>query len=114
MEVIKTFISKWGILIILFLNIIVFFNTCGNKGRVEKLEKKITNLQQAIISSDSLDRAISSIDREISILETAREVVYTNNAIIRTITRPDDVMNTYSQKIKELQLKKEKLNAARK
>jgi hypothetical protein len=47
-------------------------------------------------------------------LETAREVVYTNNAIVRTVARPDDVMNNYSQKIKALQLKKEKLNANRK
>ena len=38
-----------------------------------------------------------------------QEIVYTNNAIVRTTARPDDVMNEYSKKINELQKKLDKL-----
>jgi ribosomal protein S3 len=42
---------------------------------------------------------------KINALEIAREVVYTNNAIVRTTERPDDVINKYNNQIKELQEK---------
>lgn len=93
---------------------LIKFNTCNTQNHVEKLEKKITSLEQNINYNDSLDREINAIEREIATLETAREVVYTNNAIVRTATRPDDAMNSYTEKIKELQNKREKLNATRK
>ena len=114
MEAIQSFLSKWGTMITLFLIITITFSTCGVKSHVERLEKKITSLEKYIATTDSLDREIYSVEREITMLETAREVVYTNNAIILTLVRPDDVMNEYSNKIKILQEKKDKLNAARK
>jgi PBP1b-binding outer membrane lipoprotein LpoB len=114
MEKIHNFINKWGLTISLVLIIAIFFNGCSVKSHTERLERKITSLEKQINYNDSLNREINSIEREISMLETAREVVYTNNAIVRTVARPDDVMNNYSQKIKALQLKKEKLNANRK
>lgn len=93
---------------------LIKINTCNTQNHVEKLEKKVTSLEQNINHNDSLDREINAIEREIATLETAREVVYTNNAIVRTTTRPDDVMNSYTEKIKELQNKRKKLNATRK
>jgi hypothetical protein len=41
--------------------------------------------------------------------QTAREVVYTNNAIVRQVTRPDDIMNQYTTKVEELRKKLDKL-----
>lgn len=43
-------------------------------------------------------------------LETARRVVYDQNTIVRTTKRPDDVMNEYDAKIKELRKKLNALN----
>ena len=114
MEKIQLFLNKWGLLIIILLLVLVKFNTCNTENHVERLEKKITSLEKHIATNDSLDREINFIERKISILETAKEVVYTNNAIIRTVKRPDDVMNDYSEKIKILQEKRDKLNATRK
>ena len=64
--------------------------------------------------NDSINREIQAIEREISNLEIAREVVYTNNAIVRTTERPDDVMNNYNKKIKDLTEKLNKIKNVRK
>jgi len=105
MNVITEFSNKWGTFILLILGLMIFMNTCGVKGKVERLDKKIQSMESTISYKDSINREINSIEREISNLEIAREVVYTNNAIVRTIERPDDVMNRYSAKIKELTIK---------
>lgn len=115
MNTVLTFLNKWGLAIITMICITIFFNTCGVKGNQEQLEKKVKSLEQTIAYQDSINKEINSIEREISMYETAREVVYTNNAIVRNkIERPDDIMNEYGQKIKALQIKRDKLNAARK
>ncbi len=114
MNNILAFLNKWGVSIIIFICLITFFNTCGVKGNQEQLERKVKSLEQTIAFNDSINREINSVEREILMYETAREIVYTNNAIVRTTERPDDVMNQYGNKIKSLQTKREKLNAARK
>ncbi len=114
MSNILTFLNKWGLIITILFCIAIFFNTCGVKGNQEQLEKKVKSLEQTIAFNDSINKEINSVEREILMYETAREIVYTNNAIVRTTERPDDVMNEYGQKIKALQIKREKLNAARK
>jgi len=106
--------NKWGMTIVVLLGILCFFNTCGTKTKITALEKKVVSMEKTININDSLDRELNQVVSEISIYETAREVVYTNNAIVRTAARPDDVMNSYAEKIKTLQAKKEKINNARK
>ena len=108
------FINKWGLAIIMFFTVIVFFSTCGTKSKIEKLEKKVVSLETTIHFNDSIDREIANIDREISIYETSREVVYNWNAIVRTVERPDDLMNKYNSKISELSKQKEKLKNVKK
>lgn len=109
MEKINQILGKYGIIMLLVFSILTFFNTCGTKGKIQQNNKRIEALEKSMVKSDSLNREIQSIEREISNLETAREVVYTNNAIVRQVTRPDDVMNDYSNRIKELQKKLDKL-----
>lgn len=104
------FLKKWGILIITVFNLMIFFSTCGTKSKIEKVEKKFNN----VLYNDSLQMEMNSIDREILLYETSREVVYNWNAIVRTTERPDDVMNKYNLKIKELEKVKEKLKNAKK
>lgn len=105
MNAIAEFSNKWGTTILLVLVLMIFMNTCGVKGKVERLDKKVQTMESTINYKDSINREINSIEREISNLEVAREIVYTNNAIVRTTERPDDVMNRYSTKIKELTIK---------
>ena len=113
MDSIQTFLSKWGIIILIVFSLLTFFNTCGVKGKVDRLDKKVVSLETKIHYNDSINTEISSVEQEIANLEVAREVVYTTNAIVRTAIRPDDVMNTYSQKIKILQEKLNKIKNAR-
>lgn len=105
MEKINKILGKYGIIMLLVFSILTFFNTCGTKTAIKQTNKRIDVLEQR----DSLNMEILSIEREISILKTSREIVYTNNAIVRTTARPDDVMNDYSRKIDELQKKLDKL-----
>lgn len=105
MEKINKILGKYGIIMLLVFSILTFFNTCGTKSAIKQTNKRIDALEQR----DSLNMEILSIEREISILKTSREIVYTNNAIVRTTARPDDVMNDYSRKIDELQKKLDKL-----
>ena len=105
MEKINQILGKYGIIMLLALSILTFFNTCGTKSAIKQTNKRIN----AVENRDSLNMEIFAIEREISNLEIAREVVYTNNAIVRQVTRPDDVMNDYSNRIKELQKKLDKV-----
>jgi hypothetical protein len=104
------FLKKWGILIITLFNVMIFFSTCGTKSKIEKVEKRLN----VLLYNDSLQGEINSIDREILLNETSREVVYNWNAIVRTTERPDDVMNKYNLKIKELEKDKQTLKNAKK
>lgn len=108
------FINKWGLAIIIFFSMIITINTCGTKSKIQKLEKKVTLLENKINFNDSISNEMASIDREILMYETSREVVYNWNAIVRTAQRPDDVMNKYNSKISELQKSKEKLKNVKK
>lgn len=105
MEKINQILGKYGIILLLVFSILNFFNTCGTKSSIKATNKRI----DSVIQRDSLNMEILSIEREISILKTSREIVYTNNAIVRTASRPDDVMNDYSRKIDDLQKKLDKL-----
>lgn len=105
MEQINKFVTKYGVIILIIFSLLNFFNSCGTKSSIKQTNKRIDN----VIKRDSLNMEIQSIEKEIVILKTAREVVYTNNAIVRTTARPDDVMNDYSKKIDELQKKLDKL-----
>lgn len=104
------FLNKYGILILIIIGLAVFMNTCGTKGVISKNGKRLDKIEKSIFVTDSiLSLKISSekmdILLKINALEIAREVVYTNNAIVRTSERPDDVINKYNTQIKELQEK---------
>ena len=109
MEKINKILGKYGVLTLVILSFLTFINTCGTKSKIQQTNKRVDKLEQTIKQSDSLQIEIQIIEREISMYQTAREVVYTNNAIVRQVTRPDDIMNQYSEKIDELRKKLDKL-----
>ncbi len=110
MKKVLDFLNKYGILILILIGFTVILNTCGTKGNIERNGRRIDKLEKVVNTTDSiLSLKISSnkmdILLKINALEIAREVVYTNNAIVRTSERPDDVINEYNNQIKELQEK---------
>jgi len=110
MKKILDFLNNYGILILILLGLFIILNTCGTKGNIERAGRRIDKLEKTISTTDSILALKISSDKmeillKINALEIAREVVYTNNAIVRTTTRPDDVINNYNNQIKELQEK---------
>lgn len=102
MEKINKILGKYGVLILVIFTLLTFMNTCGTKGKIQQTNKRIDQLERTINQRDSINAEIQSLEREINMYQTAREVVYTNNSIVRQVTRPDDVMNQYDLKITEL------------
>lgn len=113
MKKVLEFLNKYGNLILIILGLLIVLNTCGTKGNIERNGRRMDKLEKAVSSTDSiLSLKISSekmdVLLKINALEISREIVYTNNAIVRTSERPDDVINNYNNQIKALQ---EKLKA---
>lgn len=110
MKKLLDFINKFGTIIIIALGLLIFMNTCGTKSNIERTGRRIDKLEQSVNKTDSILTLKISSDKmdillKINALEIAREVVYTNNAIVRTAERPDDVINKYNAQIKDLQEK---------
>jgi hypothetical protein len=88
----------------------IFVNTCGTSGKIERNGRRIDKMEKAVMTTDSiLSLKISSekmdILLQINALEISREVTYNQNAIIRNVARPDDYVNACNKKIKDLQEK---------
>ena len=102
--------TEYGTFILLVFVLLIFIDTCGVKSSVEKVSKRQDKLERTVDTTNTiLSQKISSekmdILLKINALEIEREVVYTNNAIVRTSVRPDDIMNKYSSEIKLLEEK---------
>jgi hypothetical protein len=108
------FLNKYGIAIIILLGILIFFNTCGTKSKIDKLEKYVVTSQNAESSSDSINNLRNEILNEIHVLEVSKEVLYSWNSVVRTVNRPDDLMNSYDNKIKDWKDKLNQLNVNKK
>ena len=63
MEKIKTFVKEYGVLIILLLNIVLFFRTCGMNRSTEKVEKKLKEIETTIGTKSTL--TIEDIDEKL-------------------------------------------------
>jgi len=110
MKKILDFLNKYGILILILLGLTIMLNTCGTKGTIERNGRRMDKFEKSINVTDSILSLKISSERmdillKINALEIAREVVYTNNAIVRTAERPDDAINKYNNQIKDLQEK---------
>jgi hypothetical protein len=101
----KKFLEDNKMIIIIVLGILLWFNSCSNNRNVE------SKLKHANIEAIARDSVYNNIIKELKILEiqnqiehlkTARRIVYDNNSIVRTTTRPDDVINNYNTEIEKL------------
>ena len=103
MEKINKILGKYGIIMLLVFSVLTFFNTCGTKSAIKTTNKRIDAVEQR----DSLNIEIQAIEDEIISLETSKRILFDWNTVVRTTERPDDIMNQYDNKIKELRKKLE-------
>ena len=111
MNKVSTLLNKYFIYAIwafLFVSLIVNFRSCGVVKENKKVKDEVIILQNEV---DSLENTITTniytkeeLDVRMEILgyEISKRMLYDQNAIVRTTVRPDDRMNEYDQKIKEL------------
>lgn len=107
MKSILALLDKHFKVVVISLFFLIFVQNCSQSGKIstEAKNNKAISEKIAILEKNSITTEQLQILLEIHSLETARKVVYDNNTIIRTTQRPDDVMNAYDQKIKDLKSK---------
>ncbi len=103
-------LNKWVVVAIYVLLVVTMINGCNgcsskketNKLRkeVDSLTVEIQTLKESIYTKEQVDIRMSIEGYEIS-----KRMLYDQNAIVRTVMRPDDRMNEYDLKIKELREK---------
>jgi hypothetical protein len=103
-------LNKFVVIAIYFLLIVTCINGCnGCSSQKEnvKLRKEVDSLSTTVKSLKDQTYLKKDLDirMEIEGYEISKRMLYDQNAIVRTTVRPDDRMNEYDKKIKELQEK---------
>ena len=81
---------------------LIKFNTCNTQNHVEKLEKKITSLEQQINYNYSLDKIKRNYEMEIYNLKNERSVLHNMNEIVLKNIRPSQRISEIDDKIEQL------------
>lgn len=107
MNKVNTLLNKYFIYAIwafLFMSLVVNMRSCGVVKESRKAREEIVTLQVEIDSLKSNVYTKDELDVRMEILgyEISKRMLYDQNAIVRTAVRPDDRMNEYDKKIKEL------------
>jgi len=95
-------------IVILFLVGFSMCKSCGAEKEQAKNRKAIDTLNKQIsvkfYTKEEIDKKFDNLQIAVQIegYEISKRMLYDNNAIVRTTMRPDDQMNAYDQKIKEL------------
>lgn len=110
MKTILEKLNKFGVIAIYALIIMTAVNGCNScsaKKENVKLRKEVDSLSVTIqaLGNKTYDKKELDIRIAIEGYEISKRMLYDQNAIVRTTVRPDDRMNQYDQKIKELQEK---------
>lgn len=96
--------AVWAMLLMTMVN---GCNSCSTSKELNKVRKELDtleanydNFKNSIYTKEQMD-----IKMSIEGYEVSKRMLYDQNAIVRTVARPDDRMNEYDQKIKELREK---------
>ena len=97
----------YALYLLLFFSFVSTMRSCGTNKEVSKLKKEILSLNRQIQQLDSNIYSKEEINIRMSIegYEISKRMLYDQNSIVRTVVRPDDRMNEYDQKIRELREK---------
>ena len=91
----------------LVLALVGNIRSCNTNKEVSKLRKDVDSLATNVNMLNSHIYTKDELDTRISIegYEISKRMLYDQNTIVRTTVRPDDRMNEYDGKIKELREK---------
>jgi hypothetical protein len=91
MKTILNFIDVWGNRIVFFLLIIVFFKTCTTNGRIDKITKKVDNLE--VNTPKNIDDLELKMTKEIKIegLKSEKRMIQSTNRKIMDVNRQTEI-----------------------
>lgn len=103
-------LNRFVVIAIYLLLILTGINSCQSCSHQKeniKLRKEVDSLNTAVKALKDNTYGKQELDTRMTIegYEISKRMLYDQNAIVRTTVRPDDRMNEYDQKIKELQEK---------
>lgn len=107
---IDIFVNKYvtyALYAFLLVSLAVNFRSCGVSSNVNKLKREVKSLSVEVDSLRGNIYTKEELDTRIAIegYEISKRMLYDQNAIVRTVMRPDDRMAEYDQKIKDLHAK---------
>jgi hypothetical protein len=93
--------------LLLFFSFTISMRSCGTNKEVSKLKREVFELNNTIqlLNSNIYTKEEINIRMSIEGYEISKRMLYDQNSIVRTVIRPDDRMNEYDEKIKELREK---------
>ena len=96
-----------AIYVLLLMTMVNGCNSCSSQRDNVKLRKEVDSLNTTVeaLKLKTYDKKELDVRMEIEGYEISKRMLYDQNAIVRTTVRPDDRMNEYDKKIKELEEK---------
>lgn len=99
----KNFNINLGLLIGIFILVILMsFRTCSTQRRIERILVPEIEVIKENVSNNPTAEELKLII-EIIGYDISYRMLYDNNTIVRTTKRPDDVMNEYIERKKQLE-----------
>jgi len=100
----REFLKKNFIIIVTVFLLFSLLKSCNDVRTLNEVQDTINALKDSTYSKIEVDKKfeIQSIENEIIGYEISYRMLYDNNTVIRTKERPDDIMNNYVEKIKDL------------
>lgn len=107
MKNILDLISKYAVFLLIGLTAMNGCNSCSHTKEASKLRREVDSLNVSLNTFKNSVYNKEQLDLRMSVegFEISKRMLYDQNAIVRTTVRPDDMMNEYDTKIKELQEK---------
>jgi len=118
MKAIIEWFNKYGNMVIFVFVLFIFLQTCNNKTKLnnikivdDKIYSQTDSIQTNFDDSYIISKEELRLMLDIQKYQTAKQVLYDWNSVVRTIVRPDDRMNYYDNKIEELEKELSRLRA---
>jgi len=98
----------YAIYVLAVMSMVNGCNSCNTSKEVSKIRKEVDTLETGIstlknqIKDQYYTKEESDVRISIEGYEISKRMLYDQNAIVRTVMRPDDRMAEYDKKIKEL------------
>ncbi len=94
------------LIIMLLIMLSTSLKTCRTASTVRQLTKELTDIKEQ--NRNAAER--QKIQAEIEGYKISKRMLYDNNAVVRTVKRPDDILMGYDSSIARLELKLAEMN----